>query len=301
MPMRRAIWTVLLSGALPHLVAILGCSQPPAFIDGGILEPGVEESGTLTEGQTVRYTVEAQGSHHYAVSVVASAGTLGLPDFRLTASGEPLEKEKSADLFGILRPQATTSFFTIASGSVRLSVRNRTEGLAVSGGAVDFLIGDLTSANYRILVEDLGLDDHGQTPEEATPLSTDGSSVEGSLVVPEDWDYFVFPALEGIRYEVVLEASGNAQLTTGEIDRFDDFVSGTVGEIQFSVRASSGSPGITEFTASSDEDVLLGLRAGADTLLGGIIGRPPGFESFPVRYAVTVREIEPSGGPFPRP
>ncbi len=98
-----------------------------------------------------------------------------------------------------------------------------------------------------------------------------------------------------------LDPAKVAQLTTGEIDRIDDFVSGTVGEIQFSVSASSGSPGRTEFTASSDEDVLLRLRAASDTLLAGILGLPPGFESFPVRYAVTVREIEPSGGPFPRP
>lgn len=279
-------------GVMPVMVVITtallgGC---PQTIDIRTLELGVETSGTLAGGRTVEYTFDVESGHHYAASVTGSAGTLGLADLRLTVSGDPLGGDEEASVFGLFRPEAITSFYAGAAGPVRLSVRNRTEGLSVGGGLLDLLVGDLSQANYRVLVRDLGLDDHGQDPQNPTTLSSDGSALLGALVAPEDQDFFALPVVAGRSYELKLESVSDVRLAAGEIDRFDAFVLTLGGQVQFQIRSERGLPGVARFAATEAATVLMGLQAGPGSLLAGLLGVPPGLDSFPIQYAITVTE-----------
>ncbi|MFY0577589.1 hypothetical protein ACN28S_27625 [Cystobacter fuscus] len=60
---------------------------------------------------------------------------------------------------------------------------------------------------YTYRLEDLGFDDHGDTPSEATPVTPSSTSVGALLHATTDVDVFSFEAAAGHVYELACNTS----------------------------------------------------------------------------------------------
>jgi hypothetical protein len=274
---------------LPNLSCVPPPPDEPAIQS---LPLDVESSGTLASGESKSFELSVQSGIHYAVSLVGSAGTIGAPDMRAQIVGAtaPENVELTVRGLSLLRPEDARGFRALEDGVVELRVENRTEGLTIDQGFLSFLVGDASEAEYRIRAVDLGPDDHGDSPDNATRLADDGQALLGTIVFGDDFDFFIFPAEAGRRYQVTFEASGTAKLATGVVDRFDEFTfeAAPPGSPEYSMEATAGHPATKRFTAIQSRDILVGVAAGPDNVLAGIFGVPPGTSSFPVQYAITV-------------
>ena len=276
------------------ILAGLPCTAcaPPTPPETEILEFGVEASGTLGGGGERTFLLPVEADVRYAISLAGTAGTLGVPDLRAEVRGQTFPENVMLDVRGLslFRPEVVKGFRALEDGFLEFHLENRTEGLTLEQGFVRFLLGDAALAQYRIRAYELGLDDHGRTPTEATRLTDDGEPTLGTIVFGDDFDYFVLAVEDGRQYELIFDVSGHAKLATSFIDRFDEFnfEAATPGGVQFRLDAVSGTPAVKHFTANRNEDVLLGVAPGPENLLAGIFGVPAGFSSFPVRYALTV-------------
>ena len=281
---------VLLSAILAGLLCT-ACA-PPTPSETEVLEFGVETSGTLRGGGDRTFLLPVEADVRYAISLVGTAGTLGVPDLRAEVRGQTFPENVVLDVRGLslFRPEVVRGFRALEDGILELHLENRTEGLTLEQGFLRFLLGDAALAQYRIRAYELGPDDHGRTPAEATRLTDEGEPVLGTIVFGNDFDYFVLAVEDGRQYELTFEVSGQAKLATSFIDRFDEFnfEAATRGGVQFRLDAVSGTPAVKRFTANRSEDMLLGVAPGPENLLAGIFGVPPGFGSFPIRYAITV-------------
>ena len=280
---------------LPVILGGLLCTAcvPPTATEQEVLEFGVEKTGTLGSLGSRTFLVPVEADVRYAISLVGTAGTLGVPDLRAEIQGQTFPESIMLDVRGLslFRPEVVKGFRALEDGVVELHLENRTEGLTLEQGLLRFLVGDASLAQYRIRAYELGADDHGRTPAEATRLVDDEEPIHGTVVFGNDFDYFVLAVEDGRRYELTFEVSDQAKLATSFIDRFDEFnfEAATPGGVQFRLDAVSGTPAVQHFTANRSEDVLLGVAPGPDNLLAGIFGVPTGFSSFPIRYAITVK------------
>jgi len=281
---------MLLSAMLTGLLCT-GC-PPSTPSETETLEFGVERNGTLRGGDNRTFLLPVEAHARYAISLVGTAGSLGVPDLRAEVRGQTSPENVVLDVRGLslFRPEVVKGFLALEDGVLEFYLENRTEGLTLEQGFLRFLLGDASLAQYRVRAYELGPDDHGRTPANATRLTDEGESVLGTLVFGNDFDYFVLAVQDGRQYEVVFETSGQAKLATSFIDRFDEFnfEAATPGGAQFQLDAVSGTAAVKRFTANRSEDMLLGVAPGVENLLAGIFGVPAGFSSFPVRYAITV-------------
>ncbi len=77
--------------------------------------------------------------------------------------------------------------------------------------------------SYEIGIRDLGemVDDHGNHPESATPLPTDGVVVGGEMNYDGDFDYFRFAAGEQTLYAIELRSLEEGLLVLGQLEDRD--------------------------------------------------------------------------------
>jgi hypothetical protein len=294
----------LIAGRLPMSGAVLlgllssACVPAPQPTGPFTLGFDAEQSGTLRSGEVHTLQLPVEAEIRYAIALTGSAGTIGIPDLRLSIPSGTIPEGLRLDVRGVslLRPEAVRGFQAAADGLLPFTIENRTEGLTLDQGLARIFLGDATRAQYRIRAYRLGPDDHGAGPEEATRLVDDGEFVRGTMEYGDDYDFFVVAVEEGRQYRISFEASGEAKVATSSIDQFDEFNFGAAaaGGVQFRVDARSGSPAERRFTAIQDDDLLLGVAPGPENLLAGIFGVPRGFGAFPVRYAIAITSA--SGG-----
>jgi hypothetical protein len=291
MSLKRVVTRLTLGLAVLAGLFATACA-PPVPAEPEILEFGTESKGTLSGGAERVFLLPVEADGRYAISLVGSAGTLGAPDLRATLRGATAPEDIVWDVRGLslFRPEVIKGFRALESGHYEFHLENRTEGLTLEQGFLQFLLGDASLAQYRIRAFELGIDDHGRNPSEATRLADDGAPVLGTIVFGKDYDFFVLPVAEGQRYELTFEVSGTAKLATSFVDRFDEFnfEAATPGGVQFQLQSDSGVPAVKRFTALRNEDILLGVAPGPDNLLAGIFGVPAGFGSYPIQYAISV-------------
>ena len=291
MSVRHAVTVVPLGFAVLVGFLTTGCA-PPTPVEPEILGFGTESKGTLRGGNERVFLLPVEENVRYAISLVGSAGTLGAPDLRAVIQGATAPQDVVWDVRGLslFRPEVVKGFRALESSVFEFHLENRTEGLTLEQGFLQFLLGDASLARYRIRAFELGADDHGREPSEATRLTEDGEPMLGTIVFGNDYDFFVLPVAEARRYELTFEVSGSAKLATSFVDRFDEFnfEAATPGGVQFRLQSDSGVPTVKRFTALRSEEILLGVAPGPDNLLAGIFGVPAGFGSYPIQYAISV-------------
>jgi len=68
--------------------------------------------------------------------------------------------------------------------------------------------GSTSRGEYTLRITDLGFDDHGDGPSDATPLATDGTVTDGDFEVGGNVDWFSFQAVAGHQYQMFALSNG---------------------------------------------------------------------------------------------
>lgn len=113
--------------------------------------------------------------------------------------------------------------------------------------------------DYSWRVRDLGVDDHGDTPETATPLTLPSALVDASLETSFDVDVFSFPARAGLRYTFWCNPAS--------IDCDLEVLNGA-GTVL--AAGTTGSLGFVEYEPSVTETLFVRVERGGDPLSGSI-------------------------------
>lgn len=112
--------------------------------------------------------------------------------------------------------------------------------------------GYLNQGSYHLLLEELGLDDHGETRDTATRITLD-TSVSGNLDAPSDVDVFVI-TLEADRIYEITAPSGTVNGT----------VKGPFGHLELNDALLGGTP--RSFTAGFSGDHIVEVRRERDVV-----------------------------------
>ena len=174
---------ILLSAVLAGMLCTACMPQTPPETE--VLKFGVETSGTLGGGDDRTFLLPVESDARYAISLVGTAGTLGVPDLRAEICEQTFPENVVWDIRGLslFRPEVVRGFRALEDGVIEFHLENRTEGLTLGQGLLHLLLGDAALAQYRIRASELGPDDHGRTPMEATRLEDDGEPVLGMIVL----------------------------------------------------------------------------------------------------------------------
>ncbi|WP_375754331.1 hypothetical protein [Corallococcus exercitus] len=121
-------------------------------------------------------------------------------------------------------------------GEARIKSLGGTYVASIQGNSFDD-----PSRPYTCVLNDLGPDDHGDTPEAATPVPAGTASVQGKVQAPGDRDVFALSVQPGHHYQVSFTLTGQSQ---GSIQ--DAAPGGPFGTHP----ASAGIPTSTSFKAS---------------------------------------------------
>lgn len=285
---------VLAIAPLPGCFENTGCLPPGTRIE---LAPGEERNDLLCVDGRLAVTVPVQAGRHYAALIDVAGGTLGNTRVLVTMTGDPLVEPVVYELGKIeaLGNIQGRGFTTRGAGIVTITLTNRTEDTTQPGGQ-SLLFGDQRNISVRQRVEDLGAEDHGWMPEEATTLTHDGVVVEGALQFGDEYDYFTVELHAGRRYRVHAESTRELTVSTANVDRFGQFNPhvASLGGTEFALLPTAGRPAETKVLAAATETVLIGVQAGNHIgfldLLADKFTQP--FEDFPIRYALSVEEVE---------
>ncbi|RKH47576.1 hypothetical protein [Corallococcus sicarius] len=123
------------------------------------------------------------------------------------------------------------------------------------GGAKGWL-----EARYTLEFEDLGEDDHGDSPATATLLTGTTQEVQGRLSITEEEDFFSFPAIEGRRYRV-----SPAWREVAAQERLFMSIKDAQGREPPSTYERAGAQWIHTFTAPTTGAYFISLAASAGT------------------------------------
>ena len=132
---------VLVLGSLMGLLCT--ACVPPAPPETEILEFGIESKGTLRGGNARTFLLPVEADVRYAISLVGTAGSLGVPDLRAVITGDTAPQEVVWDVRGLslFRPEVVKGFRALEGGFLEFNLENRTEGLTLEQGLLQFLIG----------------------------------------------------------------------------------------------------------------------------------------------------------------
>ena len=256
-------------------------------------------SGSLFGGQRLRAALFAEAGHVYNVAAglsAATVGSTGLAEIEGVVSGDPLAEPVEFSLESSWGSsgqgsQPPGAFIPQADGDVVIEFAYVTaEEAEATGGALEpirALIRGPMRADYELLVIDLGVDDHGTSPQDAVALAVGiEGELTGTINPGEDADYFILPVEADTTYQLNLESTHSINVTSGAFDRFGqiNFGVASAGGLMISGSASAGVPGTTEFTAPATEDVLLRLT-----------GSTGDASTAPIQYAISVTELVPEG------
>jgi hypothetical protein len=139
------------------------------------------------------FSFSATAGRVYRLACTTSTSDPGAWSVEVRDATGQLRAEESG-----IRGQATTGLKASTTGTLFAEVRAEAE--AGSGG------------NYMCRLEDLGPDDHGDTPATATHLTprTEGPLLSGRLEVSSDEDVFTFTATPGHLYRFDYTRAGDA-------------------------------------------------------------------------------------------
>ncbi|ATB40102.1 hypothetical protein CYFUS_005550 [Cystobacter fuscus] len=128
------------------------------------------------------FSFQAQAGHIYAFTCNPGGGATDCRVSLSDAAGQVLAVDNNGGTGFIVYeyPTAGTYFFRVSSGQV---------------------------GTYTYRLEDLGFDDHGDTPSEATPVTPSSTSVGAILHATTDVDVFSFEAAAGHIYELACNTS----------------------------------------------------------------------------------------------
>lgn len=157
------------------------------------------ETAIETPGDADFLVFQAQGGHHYIIQSLANS--LGWwPEVTLFAAGCATILQPSYDADGVRDLYPTTD--------MPVYVRVRTDPGAF-----------LPTGAGRLSVIDTGpaADDHSNTPQDATLLPADGTTMEGRYDYWLDSDWFLIPALPGGTYRLLL-STPSAERVSFELD-----------------------------------------------------------------------------------
>jgi hypothetical protein len=280
---RRLLLIVTLAG-------LAGCGPspepPPPTAE---LAPGETYTTALepASATTLRMTVKART--FYAVWFSASGGLAA----GLTISGDPLAAPVEVEL-GLLsgastEPQAT--FYAQSDGDLEIEVANNAQASSGGGLIGSILLGSGSPIDVDLRIDELGTDDHGESPAEATTIVADGQGLPGTLLYGETYDYFLLPADLGNLFNVRIESTRDLTLATANVDAFGQFNFGvpTAAGNELSLTARPGVPATDQFSIDASEptgQVLLAVKASS-----GLLSGSPGYADYPIPYVITIEAI----------
>ncbi|WP_224241928.1 pre-peptidase C-terminal domain-containing protein [Hyalangium gracile] len=170
--------------------------------------------GTDDHGNTLADATPVTPSSTFANARMNAAADVDVFSFSAIA-GHIYEVECSTSAFDCNLVLMDSTGATIASDTgTTLSAKVRRE--LATAGTYCFQIQSGSSAfgNYSYRVQDLGMDDHGDTDATATPITPMASTAPGQIETAGDFDVFSFSATAGRIYEFSCTgAAGDCDLT----------------------------------------------------------------------------------------
>lgn len=285
-------------GILLLPIAAIGCAgstcENPSVSGTSELKLGDLRKDILCPGGTVRVSLDVEGNHFYTMIGEFSGSLLGNNKAAGRIFGSPIPSDVEFEFTGIdqLVGILQTSFFAQSSGTITVEATNQSAGFAQGEQGVVSLLGDLKVIETQFRVMDSGVEDHGERPEDASQLPTDGSVTTGALRRGDELDFFRLSVEAGQTYRLVFEATSNLRLGTARVDRFEQFNAfvPSEGGTEFSVRARAGIVESRDFTARTTEDILIAVaKTPTDPVeLLSLFALTGALDRFPIDYAVTV-------------
>ncbi|WP_224367490.1 PPC domain-containing protein [Hyalangium versicolor] len=197
-------------------------------------------TGTLElSGDVDVFSFSATAEHLYEFSCTAT--TIDCDVELLDATGTVLTADHSSNTSAVVRRQLITA------GTYYVRVKG---GNAASA-----------TGTYGYRLQDLGVDDHGNTDATATPISVMASGATGKIEIAGDTDVFSFSATAGHIYEFTCTAAA------GDCDLFLADSSGTV--LRQDVTSSFSAKILYEVGAAGTYYVRLKFGAASSTVIGG--------------------------------
>jgi len=280
--------------AIPLYAGLAGCASAPDPAPAPMpipdLAPGEDRQDSLLPGGKKTLHLAVRARTFYAVWLGASGGS----DIVVTLTGAPLAAPVEVQLASRTTPptEPQGTFYAQSDGELQVVIANTAMPASPDAGVVDaILFGSDTPTYTSLRIDDLGADDHGETPDETTPIVPDGQSLGGTLACGETYDYFTLPVQLGELFNVRVEATHQMTLATANLDNFGQFNFGVATNAgnDLSLTATPGVPADAQFAVTATEppgSVLLAVQATSD-----LLADPPLFADYPIEYAITVEQV----------
>ena len=161
-------------GLLLLPIAAAGCAGPtcdnPSASGTSELELGEIRSDLLCRDGTVRISIAVEGNHFYTMLGDFSGSLLVNNKASGRIFGSPIPPNVEFVFSGLdqLIGNVERSFFARSSGTVTVEVTNASEGFVQGGQGIADLFGDFTIITTRFRMVDSGVEDHGESPEDAS-------------------------------------------------------------------------------------------------------------------------------------
>ncbi len=280
--------------AIPLYAGLAGCASAPDPAPAPMpipdLAPGEDRQDSLLPGGKKTLHLAVRARTFYAVWLGASGGS----DIVVTLTGAPLAAPVEVQLASRTTPptEPQGTFYAQSDGELQVVIANTAMPASPDAGVVDaILFGSDTPTYTSLRIDDLGADDHGETPDETTPIVPDGQSLGGTLACGETYDYFTLPVQLGELFNVRVEATHQMTLATANIDSFGQFNFGVATNAgnDLSLTATPGVPAGAQFTVTATEPTGSVLLAAKVT--SGLLADPLLFADYPIAYAITVEQV----------
>ncbi|TNF22567.1 MAG: hypothetical protein EP329_28475 [Deltaproteobacteria bacterium] len=178
-----------------------GCACPAAHGDGDAFEE--DEcffiAASIASGDTQSHSIAPAGDVDWLVFTVAAGDMVRL----IKSTGGPAQRMTLVDRDG------TTEIETkyTGTGSSLFIDRKLPAGgdwFVLLEGAYASTVGD-----YGVTFDNLGQDDHGDTPEDATPIVAGAGGVPGAFEIGGNIDWFSFDVIAGHAYQIWVTPTGS--------------------------------------------------------------------------------------------
>ena len=186
------------------LEPIGGCED--SHLDGDAFEPDecAVEATPLVEGEIRAHTIEPAGDVDW-FSIDVEAGHIYRIAVTRAGLSDAVISLYDTDGVRVIRTNDTPESITYefdAAGTYFIRVRHYSS---------------VRTGGYQVSFEDRGTDDHGDSPDTATLVASDGVPVAGEIETRADHDYFAFEAEAGRIYRGAITRTG---LSDGVIGLF---------------------------------------------------------------------------------